>query len=209
MLVTQSCGTLCDPMDSSPPGSSVHGILQGRILEWVAIPFSRGSSQPKDRMRVSCTAGRFFTIGAMREVLGQIKTGNSRLIPFIYLFIHLCIYHLSLSYLSTYYLYFHLFWYLSVIDLSYLSSLFVSVISSYYLYIHLFCYLPFTYHIYLSSIFVSISSIISTYYLSIHLLSFCFPLFIYHIYYQSIFLSAHHLSTCMSLTVKCTALWHR
>ena len=44
MLVTQSCLTLCDPMDYSPPGSSVHGILQARILEWVAIPFSRGSS---------------------------------------------------------------------------------------------------------------------------------------------------------------------
>ena len=44
MLVTQSCPTLCDPMDCSPPGSSVHGILQARILEWVAIPFSRGSS---------------------------------------------------------------------------------------------------------------------------------------------------------------------
>ena len=44
--VTQSCPTLCDPVDSSPPGSSVHGILQARILEWVAISFSRGSSQP-------------------------------------------------------------------------------------------------------------------------------------------------------------------
>ena len=42
--VTQSCPIFCDPMDSSPPGSSVHGILQARILEWVAIPFSRGSS---------------------------------------------------------------------------------------------------------------------------------------------------------------------
>ena len=44
VLVAQSCPTLCDPMDCSPPGSSVHGILQARILEWVAIPFSRGSS---------------------------------------------------------------------------------------------------------------------------------------------------------------------
>ena len=48
MLVTQSCLTLCDLMDRSPPGISVHGILQTRILEWVAIPFSRGSSQPRD-----------------------------------------------------------------------------------------------------------------------------------------------------------------
>ena len=46
--VAQSCLTLCDPMDCSPPGSSVHGILQARILEWVAISFSRGSSQPRD-----------------------------------------------------------------------------------------------------------------------------------------------------------------
>ena len=47
-LVTKSCLTLCDPMDYSPPGSSVHGILQARILVWVAMPFSRGSSQPRD-----------------------------------------------------------------------------------------------------------------------------------------------------------------
>ena len=57
MLVAQSCPTLCDPMDCSPPGSSVHEIFQARILEWVAISFSRGSSQPRDRTRVSCTAG--------------------------------------------------------------------------------------------------------------------------------------------------------
>ena len=48
VLVTQSCLTLCDLMDCSPPGSSVLGILQARILEWIAIPFSRGSSQPRD-----------------------------------------------------------------------------------------------------------------------------------------------------------------
>ena len=48
-----SCLTLCDPMDTSPPGSSVRGILQARILEWVAIPFSRGSSRPRDGTRVS------------------------------------------------------------------------------------------------------------------------------------------------------------
>ena len=51
----------CDPMDCSSPGSSVDGILQARILEWVAIPFSRGSSRPRDRSWVSCIAGRFFT----------------------------------------------------------------------------------------------------------------------------------------------------
>ena len=61
VLVPQSCLTLYDPMDCSPPVSSVHGILQARILEWVAILFSRGFSQPRDRTLVSCTGGRFFT----------------------------------------------------------------------------------------------------------------------------------------------------
>ena len=57
----------CESMDSSLPGSSVHGILQVRILEWVAISFSRGSSQPRNRTRVSCIAGRFFTTRATKE----------------------------------------------------------------------------------------------------------------------------------------------
>ena len=61
-LVTQFCPTLCDSMDWSLPGSSVHGIFQARVLEQVAIPFSRGSSQPRDQTQVSCTAGGFFTI---------------------------------------------------------------------------------------------------------------------------------------------------
>ena len=60
-------------MDYSPPGSSVHGILQVRIIEWVAIPFSRGSSQPRDRTQVSHIAGRFFTIWATREVHESIR----------------------------------------------------------------------------------------------------------------------------------------
>ena len=66
----QSCPTLCDPMDCSPPGSVVHGILQARTLEWVALPSSRGSSQPRDGTHVSCgswLAGRFFT----EEPLGK------------------------------------------------------------------------------------------------------------------------------------------
>ena len=63
----QLCLTLCDPMDCSLPGSSVHGILQARILEQVAISFSRGSSWPRDRTQVSCIAGRFFTVWATRE----------------------------------------------------------------------------------------------------------------------------------------------
>ena len=62
VLVAQLCLTLCNPMDCSPPGSSVHGILHVRILEWVAILLSRGSSQPRDRTQVFHIAGRFFTI---------------------------------------------------------------------------------------------------------------------------------------------------
>ena len=58
--VAQSCPTLCDPMDHSLPGSSVHGIFQARILEWVAISFSRGSSQSRDRTQVSRIVGRCF-----------------------------------------------------------------------------------------------------------------------------------------------------
>ena len=60
LLVAQSCPTLCNPMDCTLPGSSVHGILQARILEWVAIFFSKESSEPRDRTQVSCSAGRFF-----------------------------------------------------------------------------------------------------------------------------------------------------
>ena len=56
------CPTLCDPMDCVPPGSSVHGISQARILERVAIFFSRRSSWPRDRNHISCIAGRFFTV---------------------------------------------------------------------------------------------------------------------------------------------------
>ena len=59
--------TLCSPLDCSPPGSSVHGILHARILEWVAVPFSRWFSRPRDRTWASHTAGRFFTIWATRK----------------------------------------------------------------------------------------------------------------------------------------------
>ena len=60
--VVQSCPTLCDPMDCSLPRSSVHGIFQARVLEWVAISFSRGSSRPRDQTWVSHIVGRCFTI---------------------------------------------------------------------------------------------------------------------------------------------------
>ena len=79
VLVTQSYLTL-QSMDCSPPGSSLHGILQARLLEWVAIPFSRGSSQPWDRTPVSCIAGRFFTIWATREAQMQRGECGKRLL---------------------------------------------------------------------------------------------------------------------------------
>ena len=65
--VAQSYPTLCNPMDCSPPGSSVHGIFQARVLEWGAISFSRRSSHPRDWTRVSHISGRRFTVWATRE----------------------------------------------------------------------------------------------------------------------------------------------
>ena len=62
--VAQSCPTLSNPMVWSPPGSSIHGIFQARILKWVVMPFSRGSSQPRDWTQVSCIASGFFTVWA-------------------------------------------------------------------------------------------------------------------------------------------------
>ena len=71
--VTQSCLSLCDPIDCSLPGSSVHEIFQARVLEWAAISFSRGSSQPRDGTWVSHIAGRHFTVWATREAPLQLK----------------------------------------------------------------------------------------------------------------------------------------
>ena len=72
----------CDPMDCTPPGPSVHGILQARVQEWVAMPSSRGSSWPRDWTQVSCIAGRFFTNWATREapriILEWIAMPSSR-----------------------------------------------------------------------------------------------------------------------------------
>ena len=67
VLIVQLCPALCDVMDCGPPGSSVHGILQARILEWVAIPYSKGSSWPRNQTWVSLIAGRSLTIWATRE----------------------------------------------------------------------------------------------------------------------------------------------
>ena len=74
--VTQSCPTLCDPMDCSLPGSSVHGIFQAIVLEWSAISFSRGSSWPRDRTRASRIVDRRFTIWATREVRCVYRKGS-------------------------------------------------------------------------------------------------------------------------------------
>ena len=67
VLVTQPCLTLCNSIDCSPLGPSVHGNLHTRILEWVAIPFSRGSSQPRNQTQVSCNPGGFLTVWATKE----------------------------------------------------------------------------------------------------------------------------------------------
>ena len=75
--VAQSCATLCDPVDCSPSSSSIHGILQARILEWVAIPFSKGPSQPRDRTQVSRIAGRRFNLCASPNNLLYILYINS------------------------------------------------------------------------------------------------------------------------------------
>ena len=73
-LIAKLCPTLWDPMDCSLPGSSLHGILQARILEWVAISFSRGSSQPRESTGASCIASGFFTDWAITEarILGLL-----------------------------------------------------------------------------------------------------------------------------------------
>ena len=72
--VAQSCPTLCDPVDCSLPGFSVYGILQARILEWVTISFSRGSSRPRDRTRVSRIGGRRFNLWATREAQNKYQS---------------------------------------------------------------------------------------------------------------------------------------
>ena len=83
VLVAQSCLTLCDPMDCSPSGSSVPGMLQARILEWVVIPFSRGSSWPRDWTWVSCIAGRFLNhLNHQGSPLGLLEQGNKFMASF-------------------------------------------------------------------------------------------------------------------------------
>ena len=88
--IAQSCLTFCSSMDCSPPGSSVLGILQARILKWVSVPFSRGSSWPRDQTQVSCIAGRFFTIWATREAL------------YMYVYVYMYIYAYAYKHTHTY-----------------------------------------------------------------------------------------------------------
>ena len=71
----------CDPRDRSPTGSSVHGIFQKRILEWVAIPFTRGSSRPRDWTQVSCIGGRFFTVWATSSAQFSCSVASDSLQP--------------------------------------------------------------------------------------------------------------------------------
>ena len=78
VLVAQSCPTPCNPIDCSPPGSSVHGILQARILEWVVIPFSRGSFQSRDWTWVSPIAGGFFTIWTTSILMSTLLLGTRK-----------------------------------------------------------------------------------------------------------------------------------
>ena len=74
-----NCVQLCEPMDCSLPGSSVCGILQARILEYIAMPSCRGSSQPRDQIWVSCIAGIFFIVSATREAtLNSLTPHNKR-----------------------------------------------------------------------------------------------------------------------------------
>ena len=80
--VAQLCPTLFDPMDCSLPGSSVHGIFQAGVLEWVAIVFSRGSSWPRDWTQVSCIAGRRFTVWAKEPPFKTIKSAQKFVVTF-------------------------------------------------------------------------------------------------------------------------------
>ena len=77
-VVTKSCPTLCDPMDCSLPGSSVHGIFQARILEWVAISFSRGSSQPRDQTHDCCIGRRILCHWTTREAQERVASDKCR-----------------------------------------------------------------------------------------------------------------------------------
>ena len=93
VLVAQSCPTLCNPIDCSPPVSSVHWIFQARILEWVALSYSRQSSQLIGWTWVSCITGRFFIIWATREAQNGDNSWTNRIIfsCLINCFVNFCV----------------------------------------------------------------------------------------------------------------------
>ena len=97
MLIVQSYLTLCNPVDCSLPDSPVHGILEARLLEWVAIRFSRGSSWPRDRTWVSCIARKYFTIWGTRQA--HRRYDMIYLLRRRYIFIKDVIYCISIFYL--------------------------------------------------------------------------------------------------------------
>ena len=99
--VAQSCPTLCDPMDCSPPGSSVHGLLQARILEWLAISSSRGTSLPRDWAHVSCI-GR-------RDSLPLSHQGSPWVCVCAYIYIYACAHTHMLKLIKMYTLKIHLY----------------------------------------------------------------------------------------------------
>ena len=80
--VTQLCPTLCDPMDCSLPGSSVHGIFQAIVLEWIDISFSRRSSQPRAQTRVSHTVDRHFIVWATRSSFTKWRVTGKQILNF-------------------------------------------------------------------------------------------------------------------------------
>ena len=89
--VTRSSLTLCNPMDCSLPGTSVLGIFQARIFEWIAKPSSGGSFQLRDWTRVSSTAGRLFTIWTTREALFMVRCKNLRSLKFFLRYLRVCL----------------------------------------------------------------------------------------------------------------------
>ena len=98
-VVACSCPTLCNPMYCSPPGSSVLGISQAGILEWVAISSSRGSARHRDWTHVSCIAGRFFTTRKAHESLLLISNGAMKILFLLFCFMFVgcfSIFHLNI-----------------------------------------------------------------------------------------------------------------
>ena len=99
--VAQSCLTLCNPLDFSLPGSSIHGIFQVRVMEWIAIFFSWGSSQPRHQTWVSCISGRHFTIWVTREAWVSLIFLRGSLVFPVLLFSSISLHHkLKKSFLS-------------------------------------------------------------------------------------------------------------